>query len=161
MKIKRLISLTIAAILVFGLIGIASTAAEADCTHTYNGPCDADCNLCGATRLATEHFFADSEDYTCDGCGLSRKVNLPGDVNADGVVNNKDFGILRQYLNHWEVTIDERAADVNADGSVTNKDMGILRQYLNNWDVTLKDPQGGSLDVEDTDNEKGWLEGWY
>ena len=162
MKIKRFISLTIAAVLVFGLIGIASTAADADCVHTYDGSCDADCNLCGATRFPTaEHYFADSEDYTCDECGLSRKAHLPGDVNSDDKVNNKDLGLLRQYLNKWSVTVDERAADVNADGKDNNKDLGLLRQYLNKWDVTLKDPQGGSLDVEDTDSEKGWLEGWY
>ena len=64
-------------------------------------------------------------------------VRLPGDVNGDGVVGNKDFGILRQYLNNWDVTINESNADVNADGIVNNKDMGILRQYLNNWDVEL------------------------
>ena len=63
---------------------------------------------------------------------------LPGDVNADGFVNNKDFGILRQFLNNWDVVINESNADVNADGFVNNKDMGILRQYLNNWDVVLK-----------------------
>ena len=64
-------------------------------------------------------------------------VRLPGDVNGDDIVNNKDFGILRQYLNNWDVTINESNADVNADGIVNNKDMGILRQYLNNWDVEL------------------------
>ena len=112
-----------------------------------------------AIRLATEHVFTNGD--TCEGCGLSRKAHLPGDVNGDGTVNNKDLGLLRQYLNKWEVTIDERAADVNADGSVNNKDMGLLRQYLNKWDVTLKDPQGGSIEEDDVDNEKGWLEGWY
>ena len=62
---------------------------------------------------------------------------ISGDVNGDGNVNNKDYGILRQYLNNWEVNIDERAADVNRDGKVNNKDLGILRRYLNNWDVEL------------------------
>ena len=63
---------------------------------------------------------------------------LSGDVNSDGVVNNKDLGILRQFLNNWDVTVDERAADVTGDGRVNNKDLGILRQYLNGWDVELK-----------------------
>lgn len=63
---------------------------------------------------------------------------ISGDVNGDGKVNNKDFGILRQFLNNWDVEIDELAADVNRDGKVNNKDMGILRQYLNNWGVELK-----------------------
>ncbi len=63
---------------------------------------------------------------------------LSGDVNGDGNVNNKDLGLLQQYLNYWSVTIDELAADVNGDGKLNNKDYGLLQQYLNNWDVTLK-----------------------
>lgn len=161
MKIKRFISLTIAAVLAFGLIGITSTAADADCVHTYNGPCDADCNKCGATRIAAEHYFADSDDYTCDGCGLSLKTHIPGDVNSDGTVNGKDFAILRQYLNDWDVTINETAADVNADSIVNGKDMALLRQYLNDWDVTLKSPEGSNSGEVIPDDESGWLEGWY
>ena len=63
---------------------------------------------------------------------------LPGDVNDDGAVNNKDLGILRRFLNDWDVEINEAASDVNADGAVNNKDLGILRRYLNDWDVELK-----------------------
>ena len=86
------------------------------------------------------HTYDNDQDTTCNECGAVREVaavRLPGDVNGDDIVNNKDFGILRQYLNNWEVTINESNADVNADGIVNNKDMGILRQYLNNWDVEL------------------------
>lgn len=63
---------------------------------------------------------------------------VPGDVNCDGAVNNKDLGVLRRYLNDWDVEIEELASDVNADGSVNNKDLGLLRRYLNDWDVELK-----------------------
>ena len=63
---------------------------------------------------------------------------IPGDVNGDGNVNNKDLGVLRQHLNGWGVTADLRAADVTGDGRVNNKDLGILSQYLNGWDVVLK-----------------------
>ena len=63
---------------------------------------------------------------------------IPGDINADNEVNNKDFGLLRQYLTEWDVTVDLRAAEVTGDGKVNNKDLGILRQYLNGWDVELK-----------------------
>ena len=63
---------------------------------------------------------------------------ISGDVNADGEINNKDLGILRRYLNEWEVEIDELASDVNRDGKVNNKDLGLLRRYLNDWDVELK-----------------------
>lgn len=61
-----------------------------------------------------------------------------GDINSDGAINNKDYGLLMQYLNNWDVQIVENAADVNADASINNKDLGLLMQYLNNWDVELK-----------------------
>ena len=60
-----------------------------------------------------------------------------GDINGDGRVNGRDYGILLQYLNDWDVTIDLDAADVNADGRVNGRDYGILLQYLNDWPVTL------------------------
>ena len=60
-----------------------------------------------------------------------------GDVNNDGKVNNRDLGVLQQYLNDWDVAIDDTAADVNDDGKVNNRDLGVLQQYLNDWDVTL------------------------
>ena len=161
MKIKRLISLALALCLTFGIICVTAAADATDCTHSYSGACDAECNECGAIRLAVEHYFENSEDDVCDECGISRKANVPGDVNGDGVVTNKDFSILRQYINGWNVTIDEVAADVNADGAVTNKDMSILRQYINGWDVTLKDPQPTNPDIDDDDDEDNWLDGWY
>ncbi len=58
-----------------------------------------------------------------------------GDLNDDGPINNKDLGLLMQYLNNWKVDINIDAADVNGDGAVNNKDYGLLMQYLNNWDV--------------------------
>ncbi len=63
---------------------------------------------------------------------------ISGDVNGDTKINNKDLGMLLQYLNNWEVEVEELACDVNRDGKINNKDLGILLQYLNNWDVELK-----------------------
>ncbi len=62
---------------------------------------------------------------------------LYGDVNNDGNINNKDLGLLQQYLNEWDVNPDMVASDTNGDGKVNNKDLGLLQQYLNEWDVTL------------------------
>ncbi len=60
-----------------------------------------------------------------------------GDVNEDGLIDNKDLGALQRYLNDWDVTLRLEAADVNADGQVDNKDYAILQRYLNDWDVVL------------------------
>lgn len=60
-----------------------------------------------------------------------------GDVNDDGKINNKDLGLLQQYVNGWEVVVNEKAADVNGDSKINNKDLGLLQQYVNGWDVEL------------------------
>lgn len=61
-----------------------------------------------------------------------------GDVNGDGVVNNKDRLILTRYLAGWdsygEDTVDLVAADVNGDGNVNNKDRLILTRHLAGWE---------------------------
>ncbi len=62
---------------------------------------------------------------------------ISGDVNDDGLVNNKDIGILQRYLNGWTVDINLYAANVNEDDSINNKDIGILQRHLNGWDTIL------------------------
>ena len=57
---------------------------------------------------------------------------LPGDADGDGRVNNRDLGLLQQYLNDWEVVVTAEA-DMNADGKLNNRDLGLLQRYLNDW----------------------------
>ena len=64
---------------------------------------------------------------------------LPGDVSGDGRVNNRDLGMLQQYLSDMDVTVAElNACDVTGDGRVNNRDLGILQQYLSDMDVELQ-----------------------
>lgn len=62
----------------------------------------------------------------------------PGDVNRDGAINMKDLVLVQQYINHWDISIVERAADVNDDDDINMKDLVILQQYINGWEVELK-----------------------
>ena len=62
---------------------------------------------------------------------------IPGDINGDGKVNNKDATRLLQYLSDWNVEVVEAALDVNGDGKVNNKDATRLLQYLSDWDVEI------------------------
>ncbi len=62
---------------------------------------------------------------------------IPGDINGDGKVNNKDATRLLQYLSEWDVEVVEAALDVNGDGKVNNKDATRLLQYLSEWDVEI------------------------
>ena len=66
--------------------------------------------------------------------------NPIGDINGDSNINNKDLGVLLQYLNGWNVAVNTDITDVNADGKINNKDYGLLMQYVNGWDVTLGAP---------------------
>ena len=58
-------------------------------------------------------------------------ADAKGDVNGDGKVNNRDLGLLQQFLNDWDVSISEQAADLNKDGKVNNRDLGLLQTKLN------------------------------
>ena len=63
--------------------------------------------------------------------------HVPGDINGDAELNNKDLTRFFQYLSDWDVEVNEAALDVNGDGSVNNKDLTRLFQYLSDWDVEI------------------------
>ena len=62
---------------------------------------------------------------------------VPGDINGDGIVNNRDAARLLQYLAGWDVDYNIDALDVNGDGIINNRDAARLLQYLAGWDVEL------------------------
>ena len=62
---------------------------------------------------------------------------VPGDINGDGELNNKDVTRLMQYFAGWDVEVNEATLDVNGDGSLNNKDTSRLMQYLAGWDVVI------------------------
>ncbi len=63
---------------------------------------------------------------------------VPGDANGDGKINGKDYALLLQSINGWDVTINSDAADVNGDGKLNGKDYALLLQSINGWDVELQ-----------------------
>ena len=63
--------------------------------------------------------------------------HIPGDINGDGVVNNKDVTRLVRYLKDPTTAVNEAALDVNGDGRVTNKDVTRLVRYLKHHDVEI------------------------
>ncbi len=63
---------------------------------------------------------------------------IPGDINNDGTVTNKDGTALLRYLAAWELEeLNPDALDTDGDGTVTNKDGTRLLRYLANWDVEI------------------------
>lgn len=63
---------------------------------------------------------------------------IPGDINGDQKLNNKDATTLLRYFANWEdIVYDESALDVNGDAKINNKDATHLLRYFANWDVEL------------------------
>ena len=62
---------------------------------------------------------------------------LPGDINGDGKVNNKDVTRLQKYLNGDEVEVMTFNLDTNGDGRVSNKDLTRLQRFVKGAAVEL------------------------
>ena len=71
-------------------------------------------------------------------------MQMVGDVNGDGRVNNHDLGNLQLWLNGYQVSEDIQG-DINNDSKVNNRDMGELQQILNNDD---KQPKANTVNTE-------------
>jgi len=64
--------------------------------------------------------------------------HIPGDINGDGTVNNKDATYLLRYIAGWNINdIDHNALDTNGDSRITSKDGTTLLRHLVGWDVDI------------------------
>lgn len=57
-------------------------------------------------------------------------VRFAGDINNDGVVNNKDLTRLIKHLSGISASVNSNALDVNIDGVVNAKDAELLLKHL-------------------------------
>lgn len=64
--------------------------------------------------------------------------HLPGDVNGDGKVNNRDASSILRMLAGYDVDVNESALDVNGDGNVNNRDVSTILRYLAGYLVQMK-----------------------
>lgn len=83
--------------------------------------------------------------HSCTVCGYEERFDftdaltyMPGDIDGNEDINNRDLGVLMRYLNGWDIEFNPLAADVDRDGFINNRDYGILMRYLNEWDIELK-----------------------
>ncbi len=76
-------------------------------------------------------------DFTIENGTITIVDGLPGDINADQIVNAKDLLRLNKYFAGWDVEVDEIAIDVNGDGTVNAKDLLRLNKYFAGWDVEI------------------------
>ena len=81
-------------------------------------------------------FNADDETVwlrPVDGAVIVVNV-LPGDADGNGKLNNRDLGMLQQYLKEYDMTgkgFNEAAVDLDGNGKINNRDLGLLQKLLN------------------------------
>ena len=63
--------------------------------------------------------------------------HVPGDINGDGALSNKDITRLQRYLKDPTTEVNAAALDVNGDGKVNNKDLTRLQRYIKYQDVEI------------------------
>ena len=107
----------------------------------YNFVATYDCAAGNTYYFVVSSYAEEAASFTVSLAAEEEPPSPPevvyGDANGDGVINNRDLALMQQYINRWEVSVDEEACDVNADGTVNNRDLALLQQYINHWDVTL------------------------
>ena len=73
---------------------------------------------------------------------LPIKTNMIGDINLDGIINEKDLIVLDVYLNPTSEVVEEFndlqqiAADVNEDQYIDTIDYMIIKEYVNDINTT-------------------------
>ena len=75
--------------------------------------------------------------FSTVGGTVSISTYLPGDINGDGIVGNKDVTRLMRYIKYHDVSVVEAALDVNGDGTIGNKDVTRLMRYIKYGDVEI------------------------
>ena len=69
--------------------------------------------------------------------GILVREYIPGDINGDNAVNNRDLSALIKYLIGEDVQVKAAAVDVNDDGEASVKDLMRLYKYLSGWDIDI------------------------
>lgn len=68
---------------------------------------------------------------------VPKEESVPGDMDANRVVNVWDGVLLGRYLAGWDIDIPSASADLDHDGEITGWDAVILLRYLGGWEVSL------------------------
>ena len=82
--------------------------------HTYSNACDANCNICGASRVVPSHVYSDSCDSTCNVCGASRTTKHKYSNVCDKTCNV--CGATRTVPKHTYKLTTTKKATLTANG---------------------------------------------
>lgn len=129
MKIKSLIMLTSTITIFVVVFSLFSFSPRVALSVGAKEKLNINENVLKITHMTQNDDFIDEDDIFLDDRDFLD--DNTGDINGDGKINNKDLGLLMQYLNKWNVEIVLEAADVTDDGLINNKDYGLLMKYIN------------------------------
>ena len=89
----------------------------------------ANASVSGYDWTNTETIYVGNGSYAITKVAEEGKI-LIGDVNLDGVVNSRDYALLKRHcLNTYKLEGDGlKAGDINGDGAVNAKDYGLLKR---------------------------------
>lgn len=113
------------------------------CTLTFAVSEGAEDNYSAAVNIAYDaddvfNSSYESVNLTVVNGGVQVYVGIPGDINGDEKVNNRDAILLFQYVAGWDVEVDLNAVDCNGDDKVNTKDAIDLFRYCAGWEgITL------------------------
>ena len=118
---------------------------EGDCTYAtlrFRISDDAQVNTVAGIRVTfnPNDIYDENEnniECTVSNGSISIIDNIPGDINHDGVCNNKDLTRMVRYFAKWDVSANIDAMDTNNDEKVNNRDLIAFLQYLSGWDTVI------------------------
>ncbi len=108
-------------------------------TLTFEISEDAEVNTTSDVRIYCLPSNGENEDqqYTAIKGAVCIIDKIAGDINCDGISDNKDLSGLVRYLSNYEVNVKSEALDTNGDGKTNNRDALCLVKHLTGWSVKM------------------------
>lgn len=121
--------------------GVVFWAAETEGVVSFKEAAESSANTLTALQGGTTRVAAVLENGAVAVCTVNvyaPSSRLPGDVNEDGTVDERDALLVMQYDAGWKVNLNGWQGDVNADGKTDLADAVLIFQYSAGLDVQLK-----------------------
>ena len=85
--------------------------------HTYANACDADCDVCGATRTPDPHVYTADCDTVCDECGAQRSMGVGGEmtITFDDTSKRTEFSTSIQVWEENGITVTNNKSDSSSN----------------------------------------------
>lgn len=107
---------------------LVTTLDHATVGHIYDNACDADCNVCSATRQP-EHVYDNDEDRDCNECDFVRPII--GDVDGNEAFDLDDVIYLLYHINFKDAYPVNQSVDFDGSGAVDLDDAIYLMFHIN------------------------------